>query len=438
VFTKEKQRLQAQGIMEWLLFLYPVSLAIDKTSNNVVWFLLLVTAVFCLARFRQGADGVRVAARLAWILALTLPVTCAAVQHFFLTPPLPLRDFDDVSRYLLCIPIYFGVLTLRPSLRPFLWGCVLYIVYTVPLMIWHMQVAGLERGISPNGFLGIIPHTSLSIILGIMALQLVDRTGPRSRARLLPVFLMAAIVAVPQTRSGLLLALIMTVVVWLLIPERSVKALVYGGGFALVAALMVLSNSQLWTRGDNTVKEIVAYSSSERPALTSATIRIELWRAAGRMFAEHPVLGVGNHGFRDTLQEYKAHGKAAPELENFTHPHNDVLKQLAENGLLGLLSLGLLYFVPLTIGLRAYRRAPSARNPALLLIVFSLGFLIAGLVDVILAWYSVMMFYGLVASLLIARIDTVERLAREAGRSGANGAAAAARPGVAAATDSAP
>jgi O-antigen ligase len=244
-----------------------------------------------------------------------------------------------------------------------------------------------------------------------MALHVVVMANQIYRPRLLATVLIVGMVAVPlltQTRSGLLLALFMFALIWWLMPGRSFKILLYGLGMVVVVVALVFSNKELWSRGDNTLSEIVQYSEQQQPVeLTSATSRIELWRAAARMFVEHPLLGVGNHRFRSTLGEYQKQGKASSRLELYSHPHNEILRFAAESGLPGLLSLALLYFVPLAIGLRAYRRAPSARNPALLLIVFSTGFLIAGLVDVILAWSAVILFYGLVTSFLIARIDTV-------------------------------
>lgn len=425
MYPQENRRAHVQAILEWLLFLYPVSLAVNKSANNIVCILLFLTSVFCLCMPRALAKSWSYK-RWIWIITLCVPLIIALLQNRFLSPPLAMRDIDDLSRYFLCIPIYFSLLILVPRIRPFLWGCVFYVAYTIPLMFWHMHIQGLERGISPNGFLGIIPHTSLAIILAILALYLAATPGPVSDEKrprfsgwpfsqhLLPAFLLMAIIAVPmltQTRSGLLLALLMALLVWYLLPGRHLKALACGGGTVALVVLLIFGNNHLWTRGDNTLTEIVEYSEKDRPALTSATTRVELWRTASKIFLDHPLLGVGNHRFRNALEDYKRDGKVVAQLEPFSHPHNEILKFSAESGLLGLLSLALLYFVPLSIGWRAYRRAPTVRNPALLLVVFSFGFLIAGLVDVILAWHSVIMFYGVVTSVLIAHVDIAEHRA---------------------------
>jgi O-antigen ligase len=168
----------------------------------------------------------------------------------------------------------------------------------------------------------------------------------------------------------------------------------------------VMSNSALWPRGDQTVAEIEHYMTTERFVSTSTTTRLELWRFAGRMFAEHPLIGVGNHKFAQTLEGYKASGMTPEELGLFSHPHNDALRFAAEGGLLGAAAILMLYFVPLTAGLRRYRLRPSAASPALPLVMLCSGFLMAGIVDVMLAWRPTITFYGLATSLLLVHMDS--------------------------------
>ena len=202
------------------------------------------------------------------------------------------------------------------------------------------------------------------------------------------------------------MALALGIVVWLLLPKRNIRVLLGSVGAAAVVMVIVMTNSTLWARGDQTVAEIEHYMTEDHFVSTSTTTRLELWRFAGRMFAEHPLIGVGNHNFAETLAAYKASGKTPAELGLYTHPHNDVLKFAAEGGLLGTAAILMLYFVPLTAGLQRYRRRPSAASPALPLVILCSGFLLAGMVDVVLAWRPTIMFYGLAVSLLVVNMDS--------------------------------
>jgi O-antigen ligase len=398
-----------QSIMTWLFCLYPASLIVNKTANDVVSVLIFLSACATLAMVRRASGPAPAPLQPLWLVALALPLVMVLVQY--LVPPriIALRDVDDLSRFFLCIPVYLALRKLRPSIRPFLWGCVFFTVYSMGLMAVHMHVLHLDRGISPNGFLGTIPQTSLSIILAVVALQCWVRPDGLLRNRVAPALLLAVAFSVPllsQTRSGLGVALALGLVVWLLLPRKNMRILLGAVGAAAIVMAVVMSNSALWSRGDQTVAEIEHYMTEDHFVSTSTTTRLELWRFAGRMIAEHPLIGVGNHNFAQTLAAYKSSGMTPAELGLFTHPHNDVLKFAAEGGLLGTAAILMLYFVPLTAGLRRYRLHPSAASPALPLLMLCSGFLLAGMVDVVLAWRPTIMFYGLAVSLLLVNMDS--------------------------------
>lgn len=397
-----------QSVMTWLFCLYPASLITNKIANDIVSALILLTACATLVMIRR-TPGNTLAPRRLWLVALALPLMMVLVQYLVPAQIIALRDLDDLSRFFLCIPVYLALCILRPSIRPFLWGCIFFTVYSAGLMAVHMQVLHLDRGISPNGFLATIPQTSLSIILAVVALQCWVAPNGLLRNRVAPALLLAIAFSVPllsQTRSGLGVALALGIVLWLLLPKKNVKVLLGSVGVAAIVMAVVMTNSALWARGDQTVAEIEHYMKDAHFVSTSTTTRLELWRFAGRMFAEHPLIGVGNHNFAATLAGYKATGKTPDELGLFTHPHNDFLKLAAEGGLLGAAAILMLYLVPLLAAWKGYRLRPSAASPALPLLILCSGFLLAGMVDVVLIWRPTIMFYGLAISLLLVNMDS--------------------------------
>ncbi|MEB0134453.1 O-antigen ligase family protein [Actimicrobium sp. CCC2.4] len=398
----------ARSLLAGMFFLYPVSLALNKTMNDVLSLALFLSSCAYLLMRPAMLKTAWAHCRRPWIIALCVPLLLAVLQYLLLPQQLHLRDMDEVSRFVACVPVYLAIVILRPSIRPFLWGCLLFLLATVPLMFWHLHVLGLARGVLPNGFLGIIPHTSLALILGALALALLVQQDGSLRRRWLALPLIGYALAVPlltQTRSGLLLALCLGALVWMLLPNKRIKGLLYGAVAVLAIIGIVVTNSALWSRSDQTLAEIEHYASADNTAMTSATTRIELWRFAGKMFVAHPLIGVGNHRFQEGLMRYQVAGETPSDLGMFTHPHNEFLKAAAEGGIIGVFSLGLLYFVPLLAARRRYAGAPSAANPALLVIIVSTGFFIAGMVDVVLIWRPTILFYGLVVSLLVAHMD---------------------------------
>lgn len=405
----EQHHAVMQSVMTWLFCVYPVSLIVNKTANDVVSGMIFLTGCATLVLIPRTPDSTTAPLRRLWLVALALPLVMVTVQYLAAPPIIGLSDLDDLSRFFLCIPVYLALRILRPSIRPFLWGCVFFTVYSMGLMAVHMRVLHLSRGISPNGFLATIPQTSLSVILAIVALQCWVTPNGMVRGRVAPVVLLAIAFAVPlvsQTRSGLGLAFALGVVLWLLLPKKNLKMLVGSVGAALLVMVVVMTSSTLWARNDHTVAEIEHYMTEEAFVSTSTTNRMELWRFAGRMFAEHPLIGVGNHNFAAALAGYKSSGKTPATLELFTHPHNDFLKSASEGGLLGAAAIVMLYSVPLTAGLRRYWLQPSIASPALPLLMLCSGYLLAGVVDVMLAWRPTITFYGMVVSLLLVNMDS--------------------------------
>ncbi|WP_344763584.1 O-antigen ligase family protein [Actimicrobium antarcticum] len=392
----------------WLLFLYPASLAVNKTLHDVVSVSLLLLSLICLVRCRAILAERLQPVRKLWILALVLPICLAAAQYFLLDPPLPLRGFDDVSRYLPGIPIYLALLVTRPNFRYFLRGCLVFVLYSVALLLVHMQILGLDRGAPPNGFLAIIPQTSLTIVLAALSTWLWLDADGTWRKRIPPILLCLLGLAAPLlsvTRSGLLIAASLGIVAWLLLARRNLLVPLCGAAVAVITAVVVMSSSTLWPRQDNTVTEINQYLTRPETALTSATIRIELWRAAGKMFLSHPVLGIGNHRFPGELGTLVARKETRTSMELFTHPHNEFLRAAAEGGIVGILSLALLYGVPMAAGIAAYS-SPARRIGAGVLIVLTSGFILAGLVDILLYWRETILFFSITMSLMLVALDT--------------------------------
>jgi O-antigen ligase len=87
---------------------------------------------------------------------------------------------------------------------------------------------------------------------------------------------------------------------------------------------------------------------------SSAAERIELWEQAKGFFADNPIFGIGFNGF--TL---------ARQGKQLTDTHNFYMKIASEQGLIGLIILGLVLIKALTSGWRLYRNGFSDFHKAL-------------------------------------------------------------------------
>lgn len=108
------------------------------------------------------------------------------------------------------------------------------------------------------------------------------------------------------------------------------------------------------------------------PVSYSAAHRIEIWRLAGELVLEHPLLGIGMEGARHALTVREGLREGA------LHPHNLFLQIWLELGLVGVVWLvGFLLYVHVRIGRMAIALRPFADATfaaALLVSCFAWGF----------------------------------------------------------------
>jgi O-antigen ligase len=121
----------------------------------------------------------------------------------------------------------------------------------------------------------------------------------------------------------------------------------------------------------------VAYFSAEPSALERLTTaaadrgngREDLWRVAGRMSADHPVIGVGLDNFRVRSPEYVRQPGTLQFVDLIVERphevHNTYLQMLAETGVIGLGLLGAVVAAAMGSAVRAARRFEAAGAPAL-------------------------------------------------------------------------
>jgi O-antigen ligase/tetratricopeptide (TPR) repeat protein len=79
------------------------------------------------------------------------------------------------------------------------------------------------------------------------------------------------------------------------------------------------------------------------PGGNSMLVRWQYWRASAKMYADHPLTGVGPGNFTS----FYSHYKPASSLESVSDPHNFPLSVLTQYGPLGLTAMLAMIFVPM-------------------------------------------------------------------------------------------
>lgn len=193
---------------------------------------------------------------------------------------------------------------------------------------------------------------SLAIIVGIAAML---RPEVFAGDRLLGNrFIMAATIAmlvfdvvfILSGRSGYLSLIVMVVIAVTLLVRGSWRTKAFAGASVLVCIVLLLgSSAQVRGRVGQALHEFETADKSAKP--TSLGYRAVFWPTTIRMVLGHPIFGVGTGGFEDG---YRPYGKnvAGWQGSETGDPHNQFLKILGEQGLLGLAAFLFFIFRALT------------------------------------------------------------------------------------------
>ena len=145
-------------------------------------------------------------------------------------------------------------------------------------------------------------------------------------ALLLPIW---TALVLSNSRGGILAMMVQIVSAALLLSSRRLTALRVVLLVVLVAGVLL---GTFWVGGDRLVSNFENASSELSPGDRAGVSRNEIWRATLKMFAAHPITGVGLGGYWIGITAYHdASGLMTPQ-----EAHNDYLELLSSGGLVGL------------------------------------------------------------------------------------------------------
>ena len=200
---------------------------------------------------------------------------------------------------------------------------------------------GYGQFINKNHF-AYLMEMALGLGLGLALAGGVKRDRlPIYFALLLPIW---TALVLSNSRGGILAMLVQIVVGVLFLMKRQSVAL----RAALVMVLVVgILFGTLWVGGDRLASNFEA-ATNELSTTRAGASRNEIWRATLKMFAAHPILGVGLGGYWIGITAYHdASGLMTPQ-----EAHNDYLELLSSGGVIGF-AIGVWFAVAVV---RAVRR----------------------------------------------------------------------------------
>ncbi|XKH61536.1 O-antigen ligase family protein [Halomonas sediminis] len=262
---------------------------------------------------------------------------------------------------------FLAGLRLRPLTPGVLWAAVsLGALGAGSIALYERLIIGHAR--AANG-MNAIPFGNLSLLLGglsfIGALWCM-RGAKIQHKSLLALTLVAGLAGMlgsllSGTRGGWIAAPLLLWVIYRAAREVLSLACLHrlaAGMLVLLIAVVVVPQSGVRDRVALAVSNVEAYWTQDVRG-TSVGLRLEMWRAGGSLFVERPWLGWGEGALEVARDKLVAEGRLHPGISQHDQLHSDLIDTAARRGSLGLLSLLLLYGVPIGLFWK-HLRAPGA------------------------------------------------------------------------------
>ena len=330
--------------------------------------------------------------------------------------------YDSPARFALSIPIMLAILHCRFEAAGLInWaipGAVFFALISVLFIPNHNQVFwGNER--ITTYFVDPLTFGSLSLMLGLLCLVSINQFGTESGlSKLLKILACLAglyLSVSSGSRTGWL-ALPVVVLLWLgFLPFRHRQILMAFGFLAtlLVSAAMYHFSPIVQQRIDLGLTELLSYQWRNPNPVSSIGDRISFIRVAFYLFAQDPLGGWGDTGFRALLD--------VPELSIFTLPetrdfvvnsgfHNEIATNMVRSGIWGFISSFSLLFLPLFFFLsRLFSSSKKIRGLAFYGVVFMTCVLINGMSTEVFNLKFTASFYALMLASLLGAIFVAEQ-----------------------------
>ncbi|MNK14768.1 O-Antigen ligase [compost metagenome] len=395
----------------WLVLLVPALALTSAVGGPAIVYLTGLIALVALA-----ANAIRryepMDFRALWpvALALLLPLACmfvtSAVRGGWSS-----SEVEKLLRFALAVPVLW-VLLRAPQrwLKQIQWTILAGALAGALMLIITMKTLDRSAVVDIGGRYNAVAFANMTLLLGMMTLLTIgwgpSTRWPRAETGLKVLVALLSIYATwaSETRSSWMLLPIFALVCLLGLRHWSRRQLVYCA-VGLVVALAV-SATVIWNYSSRmqAITEDVQNFATSADRDTSLGIRLQLWHAAVKMFQKSPVLGVGPSNFRSELALLEKQGVVSAEVvKGYGEPHNDMLAAMAGYGVLGLVSVLMLYLLPAFV---FFRRLASndrvIRVGAQLGLLFCLGYFAFSLTEMMFRNMRSVPTYSLIVVALIA------------------------------------
>ena len=383
---------------------FPALLLIDNPGKLIA--LVLLFSIFGLLA-KQTLPKISKEERYYILSLLLFPLYVLLCLYMFEGN---IRDFDNYSRFLLVIPIFFFVREYSISFNWFLIGILvaafLYGAQTISSNYFEINLFEFKK------HLGMI--SLYGSIFGMICLY---STNPNRNFFTNLILYLGGIsgimVSLIGGGRGVWIALIITAAFMFFYNPLKMKKIQKMFMPLTILALFFLSYFLPSTNVANrvnlintaTIEYINNGKESDINKGVSLISRFEMIKSSIKIIKNNPWFGVGENNFKKHNESLISNGESATFIKKYNHPHSQVLSTMVQQGFFGFILLVFILYSPL--GNAIYRLKNhtshdfSYRLVISALLIISFHFIFYGLFNAIFAHQNMVLFYAFTTSYLM-------------------------------------
>ena len=326
-----------------------------------------------------------------------------------------MRDLDSASRVVFFVPVL--LLLLKYPIKT----CVLS--YSIPLggivsvciALYDKFILNLNPDQNPR--IMHIQGGDISMSLGIFSLIIALYAYQKREVKLTVLSVIGGLCGIvgsllSTARGGwIALPLLLIIILWIYRHSLSKRFFLTFFGIIAVASVGIsqMPNNRIIERIDVARKDIQLYLDNN-DGNTSLGARFEMWKSAIAMAKEKPLFGWGIQGATEKRKQETKEKVATGNIGQFTHAHNQYLDDLSKRGIVGLLALLAVLFIPLRTFMKNLKTANNEiKLIATLGVAHILSVMVYGLSQGFLVHNSGTIFYFFLTIVFYAAIRTHQK-----------------------------
>jgi O-antigen ligase len=328
--------------------LSPALILTVRGGTGYCYFLVLALSLYTLRAPENRRRALALYRTYPLYVAGMVALPCLVIFQLVVLRTGRLPALDPLLRLAL-VPISLAMLASLPSryLQQIRWG---FVAGALGVAVWAIYAtihpaAWTQPGRLGNTFTNPIPFGDTALLLAFMSVVPLARLGRPTLAEIAITALAFAGGCYASYLSGTRGNWIaIPILLWALASGRRHTAHIHARWIlacVVLVCVVVLGTSHVVR--ERSLAFVTDIQQLDRGnSMTSTGMRLDLWRAALRLYQSNPIIGVGRGSLESALNALANRGEAPRPIVN-PHAHNEFFSVLAEMGTLGVIALLLLY-----------------------------------------------------------------------------------------------